>query len=148
MPHAVIMLCDGMHSKSQVTQPMEMEITWVFWFQLFGHFTGCSLRELWNLPAADATFLPDVTLLNDSALYPSCDDGSVGSVVLRNNRHNTATVAYYSGTTPGSRACFICDKSSGYAPNTTTTERVCQNDATWSGSPIICGLLQNLWLTV
>ena len=135
MPHAVIMLCDGMHSKSQVTSR-------VFCFQLLNHFPGCSLRDLWNLPAADATFLPDVSLLNDSTQYPSCDNGSVGSVVLRDKRLNTATVAYYTGTTPGSRACFVCDESSGHALNTTTTaERVCQNNAAWSGSPIICGSL-------
>ena len=97
--------------------------------------------ELWNLPAADATFLSDVSLL-DIAQYPSCDAGSVGSAVLRDNRLNTATVAYYSGTTPGSTACFVCDESNGYAPNTTTTAvRVCQNDVIWSGSPITCGML-------
>ena len=93
--------------------------------------------ELWNLPATDATFLSDVSLLENAAQYPSCDDSSVGSVVLRNTTLNTATVAYYTGTTPGSRACFICDESNGYA--TTTTERVCQPEATWSGSPSICG---------
>ena len=41
-------------------------------------------------------FLPDVSLLNDTAAqYPSCDVGSVGSVVLKNTTINTATVAYY-----------------------------------------------------
>ena len=99
--------------------------------------------ELWNLSAADATFLSDVSLLgDDAAQYPSCDDGSVGSAVLRDDRLSTATVAYYTGTTPGSRACFVCDESSGYGLNTTTTAvRVCRNDVTWSGSPIICGML-------
>ena len=98
--------------------------------------------EVWNLPATDATFLTDVSLLNDSAArYPSCDVGSVGNVVLRNTTLNTATVAYYNGTTPGSRACFVCDKSSGYELNTTTNGRVCQNDATWSGNGILCGTL-------
>ena len=116
---------------------MKMEIT--FCFQWLDQFAGCSLRELWNLPATDATFLPDVSLLDDATQYQSCDGRSVGSVALRNNRLNTATVAYYSGTTPGSRACFVCEESSGYQLNSTITERVCQNDAAWSGSPIICG---------
>ena len=105
---------------------------------LHDHFTDCSLMLLWDLPAADANFLTDVS---SAAQYPSCDNSSIGSVVLRDNRLNTATVAYYSGTTPGSRACFVCDESSGHVLNTTITERVCQNDATWSGSPIICGML-------
>ena len=126
-----------MHSESQVR-----EMTWVFFFHLLDHFTGCSLRELWNLSAAGVTLLPNVSSLGDAAAqYPSCNVGSVGSVVLRDNRLNTATVAYYSGTTPGSRACFVCDESSGHGLNTTITERVCQNDAAWSGSPIICGTL-------
>ena len=96
--------------------------------------------ELWNLPVTDANFLSDVSLLDDAAQYPSCDDSSVGSVVLRDNRLNTATVAYYNGTTSGSRACLVCDESNGYAPNTTTTaERVCLPEATWSQNPIVCG---------
>ena len=126
-----------MHSESQVR-----EMTRVFCFHLLDYFTGCSLRELWNLSAAGVTLLSNVSSLGDSAAqYPSCNVGSVGSVVLRDNRLNTATVAYYSGTTPGSRACFVCDESSGHVLNTTITERVCQNDATWSGSSIICGTL-------
>ena len=105
------------------------------------HFTGCSPRDLWDLSAADATFLSDVSLLEDAAQYLSCDDGSVGSVVLNDNRLNTATVAYYNGATPGSTACFVCDRSSGYELNATTTaERVCQSDGLWSGSPIVCGM--------
>ena len=39
---------------------------------------------------------------------------------------NTATVAYYTGTTPGSRACFVCDEDSGYELNKVTAERNCQ----------------------
>ena len=109
---------------------------------LLYHFIGCSPRDLWNLPAADATFLPDVSLLDDAAQYPSCDDSSVGSAVLVNTTLNTATVAYYSGTTPGSRACFVCDDDSGYKLNKVTAERNCQNDGTWSGSPITCGMLK------
>ena len=97
--------------------------------------------DLWNLLAADVNFLSEVSLLNNSAQYPSCDDGSVGSVVLVNTTLNTATVAYYSGTTAGSTACFICDESSEYAPNITTTERVCRNNGMWSGSTILCGML-------
>ena len=42
-----------------------------------------------NLPAGGVTLLCDVS-----------NDGSVGSVVLRNTTLNTATVAYYNGTTP------------------------------------------------
>ena len=109
---------------------------------LYDCFTGCSLRELWNLSATDATFLTDFSFLNDAntAQYPTCNNSSVGSAVLRNTTLNTATVAYYTGTTPGSMACFVCDESSGYAPNVVAaTERVCQNDGTWSGSLITCG---------
>ena len=39
---------------------------------------------------------------------------SVGSVVLVNITLNTATVAYYTGTTAVFRACFACDESSNY----------------------------------
>ena len=100
------------------------------------HFTGCSPRNLWN---PSANFLPDVSLLEDAAQYPSCNARSVGSIVLVNTTLDTATVAYYSGNTPGSRACFVCDESSGYELNTSTIERVCQSDGMWSGSPIVCG---------
>ena len=104
--------------------------------------TGCVLVELWNLPATGSTFLTDISLLDDVVQYRSCDAGSIGSVVLRDNRLSIATVAYYTGTTAGSRACFVCDESNGYEPNTTTTAvRVCQSDGIWSGSPIICGML-------
>ena len=91
--------------------------------------------------AAGATFLPDVSLLNDSAQYPSCDAGRVGSAVLENTTLNTTTVAYYTGTTPGSSACFVCDVSNGYELNTVTNERVCRSNGTWSGSAIMCGML-------
>ena len=105
------------------------------------HFTDCSLMDLWNQPSADATLLIHVSLLNDTAAqYPSCDNSSVGSAVLENTTFNTATVAYYTGTTPGSRVCFVCDESSGYEHNATTAERVCQTDGTWSGGPIVCGM--------
>ena len=97
--------------------------------------------ELWNLPAADANFLYNVSLLNDTAQYPSCDAESFGSAVLKNTTLNTATVAYYTGTTPGSTACFVCDESSGYELNTDINERVCQSDGTWSRSPTICGMI-------
>ena len=110
------------------------------------HFTVCSLMELWNLSAAGATFLADTTLLKDAAQYPSCINGSVGSAVLVNTTLNTATVAYYSGTTPGSRACFVCDEDSGY--ELTNNERVCQSNSTWSGSPIRCGMLYHLLANV
>ena len=97
--------------------------------------------ELWNLPAAGAAFLPDVSLLNDAAQYPSCVDGSVGSAVLVNTTLNTATVSYYAGNMTGSTACFVCDESSGYALNTSSNERVCQRNVTWSGSPTVCGTI-------
>ena len=113
---------------------------YTFTFLLHDHYTGCSLLELWNLPAAGTTFLSDVSLLDDAAQYPTCDTGSVRSVVLRNTTLNTATVAYYNDTTPGSRACFVCDRSNGYGLNTNTVERICQNDAVWSGSLIQCGM--------
>ena len=97
--------------------------------------------EVWHLPAADANFLSDVSSLNDTATqYPSCDDGSVGSAVLLNTTLNTATVVYYTGTTTGSSACFVCDEDSGYKLNTTIKQRFCQRDALWSGSPILCGM--------
>ena len=110
-------------------------------FLLYAYYTACSLVELWNPPAAGVTFLPDVSLLNDSAQYPSCDAAGVGSAVLVNTTLNTATVAYYTGTTPGSSACFVCDESSGYELNTVTNERVCRSNGTWSGSAIMCGML-------
>ena len=97
--------------------------------------------ELWDPPAADANFLFNVSLLEDAAQYPSCVDGSVGSAVLVNTTLNTATVAHYTGTTPGSRACFVCDKSSRYELITNINERVCQSDGTWSRSPTICGMI-------
>ena len=107
----------------------------------YDHFTGCSVMDLWNLPTADASILTDVSLLNGSAAqYPNCDAESVGSVVLVNTTLNTATVVYYTGTTPYSRACFVCDESSGYKLNATTKERVCQRNALWSGSAILCGM--------
>lgn len=101
------------------------------------------MNELWNLPAVDATFLPDVSLLKDrnAAEYPSCYNTSIGSVVFVNTTFNTATVAYYNGNTTDSRACFVCDKSNGYELNTTINERVCQIDATWSGISTVCGML-------
>ena len=105
------------------------------------YFTDCFLDELWGLPAPGVTFLPDIDLLNNSAAqYPSCDDGRVRSVVLVNTTLNTATVAYYTDTTPGSTACFVCDESNGYKQNA-TTERLCQTNGTWSGNPIVCGML-------
>ena len=105
---------------------------------MYGDFTGCSLMKLWDLPPTGTNFLHS---LNDTATqYPSCVARSVGSVILENTTLNTATVAYYTGTTPSSRACFVCDEGSGYELNTTTNERVCQSDATWSGSPITCGM--------
>ena len=99
--------------------------------------------ELWDLPTADANIMTDVSLLDDAAQYPSCDDGSFGSVVLADITLKTATVAYYDGTTPGSRACFVCNNGSNYKLNTTTNSRVCQRNALWSGNPIICGMLYN-----
>ena len=102
-------------------------------------FIGCSAMELWNLPAVGATFFSDATLLDDATQYPSCDDRSVGSVALVNTTLNTATVIYYTGTTPGSRACFVCDEGNGYEP--TNNERICQSNSTWSGSPTMCGML-------
>ena len=102
----------------------------------------CSPMDLWNLPATGFTFLQAVSLLQDATQYPSCaNTGSVGSAVLVDRILNTATVTYYTGTTPGSKACFVCDENSRYMPNTTFIERVCQSDQTWSGSPIICGML-------
>ena len=97
--------------------------------------------ELWDLPATNATFLSNISLLNDTAAqYPSCDNESVGFAVLENTTLNTATVAYYNGTTTHSSACFVCDESSGYKLNTTIKERVCQGNVTWSGAPIVCGM--------
>ena len=100
--------------------------------------------ELWDLSATNSTtFLNDVSLLDTAAQYRSCVNGSVGSTVLKNSALNTATVAYYNGTTPGSIACFVCD---GHELNTSINERVCQSDATWSESPIMCGKYQYSYL--
>ena len=98
--------------------------------------------ELWDSPPADGVFLSDVSLLNASAAwYPSCDAGSVGSAVLEETSLNTAIVVYYTGNSPGSTACFVCNNASGYELNTASTERVCQSNGKWSGSPIMCGML-------
>ena len=91
--------------------------------------------ELWDLPATDAAFLTDISLLNDSVQYSSCINESVGSVVLMNTALNIATVAYYTGTTPGSTACFVCEYQ------LTANERICQSNSTWSGRPITCCML-------
>ena len=96
--------------------------------------------ELWNLSTTNTTFLHDVSLLDDADQYHSCVHGSVGSAVLKDSRLSTSTVAYYTGITPGSIACFVCDENSGYELNTTTNERICQSDATWSEDPITCGM--------
>ena len=101
---------------------------------------GCSLMELWDLSTTNTTFLHDVNLLDDATQYHSCVHGSVGSAVLKDSRLGTSTVAYYTGITPGSKACFVCDENSGYELNTTTNERICQSDATWSEGPITCGM--------
>ena len=132
-----------MQSKYTATELVEILITNTF----SSIITDCFLNELWNLPAVDANFLSDVSLLNNSAdQYLRCNGDSVGSVVLVNTTLNTATVAYYTGTTSGSRACFICDEDSGYTSSEfdqhpIAPERDCQSDGTWSGSPIICGTL-------
>ena len=98
------------------------------------------MEELWDQSAVDFTFLPDVSLLHDAAQYASCDAGYVGSAVLEDATFNTATVAYYTGTTAGSSACFVCDEVNGYEPNATVHERVCRSNGTWSGSTIMCGM--------
>ena len=52
----------------------------------------------------------------------------------------TVTVAVYNSTSPGSTVHFFTDESNGYAPNTTTSpERQCESDLTWSGDPIVAG---------
>ena len=96
--------------------------------------------ELWNLSTTNMTFLRDVSLLDDAAQYRNCVTGSVGSAILKDSRLSTSTVVYYTGITPGSRACFVCDENSGYELNTSTNERICQSDATWSEDPITCGM--------
>ena len=102
--------------------------------------------ELWNLSATtNNTFLRNVSLLDNAAQYDSCVTESVGSAVLKDTALNIATVAYYNGTTPGSRVCFVCD---GHELNTTINERFCQSDATWSGSPIACGMYNNYQYSV
>ena len=100
--------------------------------------------ELWNLSTTNTTFLNDVSLLDDAAQYESCINGSVGSAALKDSRLSTSTVVYYTGTTPGSTACFVCDENRGYELNTTTNERICQSDATWSEGPITCGMYVHL----
>lgn len=102
------------------------------------HFTDCSLEGL----RTGATFMTDVSSLDYAAVqYPSCDAEIRWSFVLLDTKLNTTTVAYYNGTTPGSRVCFVCDKSNGYVLNTTFSERYCQSDGTWSRTPTICGTL-------
>ena len=112
---------------------------------MISSYIGCSPVELWDLPAAGFTLLGNISSLNDTATwYPICDNSSVGSAVLLDTTLNIATVAYLTGTTPGSRACFVCGEDSGYGSNTTSIVRVCQNDGTWSGTPITCGTLQQI----
>ena len=106
-------------------------------------FTDCSPMELWHQSANGFSFLPDVSLLEDADEYPSCGDGIIGSVVLKDTTLNIATVAYYNGNATGSRACFVCNNGSGYELNAATNVRVCQTNALWSGSPIVCGMLQS-----
>ena len=95
--------------------------------------------ELWDLSADGVTLLSDVSLLDDATQYPSCDAGSVGSVALVNTTLNTATMAYYTGTTPGSTACFVCKDV--YELNTTISARFCSGSGLWSGNSIVCGML-------
>ena len=102
---------------------------------------GCSLMELWDLSSTNAIFLNDISFLNNAAQYQSCVTDNISSAVLKDTALNITTVAYYNGTTPGSRACFVCD---GYELNVTINERVCQTDATWSGGPITCGMYNYL----
>ena len=102
---------------------------------------GCSLMELWDLSSTNAIFLNEISLLDNAAQYRSCVADNISSAVLKDTVLNITTVAYYNGTTPGSRACFVCD---GYELNVTINERVCQSDATWSGSPITCGMCNYL----
>lgn len=99
------------------------------------------MEELWDQSAVGFTFLPDVSLLHNATQYTSCGAGFVGSAVLEDTIINTATVAYYTGTTAGSSACFACDEDSGYELNATIHERVCRSNGTWSGSKITCGML-------
>ena len=105
------------------------------------YFTDCSPMELWDLPANGFSFWTDVSLLNDAAEYPTCDDASVGSAVLEQTTRNIATVAYYSGNATGSRACFVRNNGSGYELNSASNVRICQTNGLWSGSPIVCGML-------
>ena len=105
---------------------------------LHDRFTDCSLEELKNQSTAGVTFLTDASSLDDvAAQYLRCDTG----IRMLDTKLDTATVAYYNGTTPGSRVCFICDKSKGYALNTTFNETYCQKDGTWSRSSTICGTM-------
>lgn len=105
---------------------------------LHDHLTDCTLEELWNLTATNATFVP---LLDAATKYQNCGTGSIGSAALKDTRLNITTVAYYDGITPGSKACFVCEENSGYEQSTAIYERVCKHDATWSRSPFICGTL-------
>ena len=104
--------------------------------------------ELWDLSAAGAAFLTDVSLMKNADRYQSCVDGSVGSVALIDTTLNTATVAYYSGNMTNSTACFVCDESSGYTLNTSTNERICQRNITWSGSPAVCGMVYDCKVSI
>jgi len=95
--------------------------------------------ELWDLPVADGFLLTNISLLDDAAQYPSCNNGNMGSAVLEDATLNTVTVAYYNGITPGSSACFVCDDDSGYALDAPVNVRICQSDATWSRNSMMCG---------
>ena len=88
--------------------------------------------EFWNLATTNATFLHNISLLDDADQYPSCNNGSVWNAVLVDSTLNASTVAYYNDTTPGLIACFVCDEYSGNEPNSTINESVCQSDTAWS----------------
>lgn len=93
--------------------------------------------KLWNFSTTYTAFLNDSGLPGDAAKYQSCFTENFRSVILKDTALDVVAVVYYNGTTPGSRVCFICD---GHESNTTINERVCQSDASWSGSPIACGM--------
>ena len=99
--------------------------------------TDCSPMVLWNLPAPGSRYLDDVHFLD----YANCTN--VQCVGLENATLMTVTVAAYNNTSPGSTVRFFTDKSNGYAPNITTSpERRCESDLTWSGDPIVSGRLR------
>ena len=55
-----------------IFERIEFEFLW------HDHFTECSPVDHWNQPATNATFLSNISLLDDADQYPSCNNEVFG----------------------------------------------------------------------